>query len=138
VSRAAAVRLHVVGAAIVEGARVLLARRGPAMSMAGKWEFPGGKVEPGESPQAALVREVAEELELSIELGELLGRGEAEDGERRIVLDVWLARRVTGEPVSHEHDALGWFGPDELADLDWPEADLPLLPGLARVLRGTG
>jgi 8-oxo-dGTP diphosphatase len=127
-------RLHVVGAAIVEGGRVFLARRGPAMSMPGKWEFPGGKVEDGEAPEAALVREVAEELGIEIEVGRFLGRGEAEHAGRRIVLDVWLARRLAGEPASREHDAVGWFGAGELAGLDWPEADLPLLAPLALAL----
>lgn len=131
-------RLHVVGAAIVEGGRVFLARRGPAMSMPGKWEFPGGKVEDGEAPEAALLREVAEELGIEIELGRFLGRGEADHGGRRIVLDVWLARRVAGNPVSREHDAVGWFAAGELATLDWPDADLPLLEPLARALGAAG
>lgn len=127
-------RVHVVGAAIVEDGRVFLARRGPAMSMPGKWEFPGGKVEDGEVPKAALVREVAEELGIEIATGRFLGRGEADHDGRTIVLDVWLARRVAGDPVSREHDAVGWFTAAELAALDWPEADLPLLEPLARTL----
>ena len=130
-------RVHVVGAAIVEAGRVLLARRGPEMSMPGKWEFPGGKVEPGEAPEAALVREVAEELGVRIEPEAFLGRGESDHDGTRIVLDVWLARRVGGEPASGEHDALGWFGAAELEALDWPEADLPILPELRRALGGT-
>jgi 8-oxo-dGTP diphosphatase len=134
VSRQAARRVHVVGAAIVEGGRVFLARRGPAMSMPGKWEFPGGKVEAGEAPEAALVREVAEELGIEIEVGPFLGRGEADHAGRTIVLDVWLARLVAGEPASREHDAVGWFGAGELAGLDWPQADLPLLAPLALAL----
>lgn len=135
-SREAPRRLHVVGAAIVESGRVFLARRGPAMSMPGKWEFPGGKVEAGEAPEAALLREVAEELGVEIEVGSFLGRGEADYAGRTIVLDVWLARRVAGEPVSREHDAVGWFAAHELGALDWPEADLPLLAPLARALGG--
>ncbi len=131
-------RVHVVGAAIVEAGRVLLARRGPEMSMPGKWEFPGGKVEPGETPEAALAREVAEELGVTIELGDHLGRGEADHDGRRIVLDVWLARRTAGEPGSREHDRLAWFGPEQLAGLDWPRADRPLIPLLARRLESAG
>lgn len=126
--------LHVVGAAIVEAGRVFLARRGPAMSMPGLWEFPGGKVEAGETSEAALVREVGEELGIAIEVGAFLGRGEAEHAGRRIVLDVWLAKRLTGEPVSREHDATGWFAAADLTALAWPAADLPLLPRLAAVL----
>jgi len=130
--------LHVVGAAIVEGGRVLLTRRGPAMSMAGKWEFPGGKVEPDETPAAALAREVAEELGLAIEVadGAPLGRGTALVGGRRIVLEVHLARRLDQRaPHLSEHDAASWFAPDELPALDWPEADLPILAELAARLR---
>jgi len=129
--------VHVVGAAIVEGGRVLLTRRGPSMSMPGRWEFPGGKVEAGEAPAAALAREVAEELGLAIEVteGPPLGRGSALVGGRRILLEVYVARRVSNAaPRLTEHDALGWFAADELAPLDWPEADLPILPALARAL----
>lgn len=127
--------LHVVGAAIVEEGRVLLTRRGPAQSMPGKWEFPGGKVEAGEAPEAALAREVAEELGLAIEVGTRIGRGTALVGGRRIVLEVHLARRVGGgDPRLTEHDAAGWFGPEDLASLDWPEADLPILSPLRRAL----
>lgn len=127
--------LHVVGAAIVEAGRVLLTRRGPSMSMPGKWEFPGGKVEAGETPEAALAREVAEELGLAIEVGAPLGRGTALVAGRRIVLEVHLARRVDGgEPRLTEHDAAGWFRAEELASLDWPEADLPILATLRRAL----
>ena len=126
--------LHVVGAAIVEAERVLLTRRGPALSMPGKWEFPGGKVEAGEAPEAALAREVAEELGLAIEVGAHLGRGSALHAGRRIRLDVFLARAAAGEPALGEHDAAGWFTAAELGGLDWPEADLPILPRLAAAL----
>jgi len=128
--------LRVVGAAIVEGGRVLLTRRGPRMSMRGKWEFPGGKVEPGESPPEALAREVAEELGLAIEIGEPVGRGTALHEGRRIVLEVFAARATGGVLRLHEHEAHGWFAGDEIAALDWPEADLPILPALARRLTG--
>lgn len=130
--------VHVVGAAILEEGRVLLTRRAPGMSMAGKWELPGGKVEAGESAGSALAREVAEELGLSIAVGERIGRGTAIHDGRRIVLEVFAARRVGGELRLHEHEEHGWFGAGELAGLDWPEADLPVLPALARRLAGAG
>ena len=132
--RATAAEVHVVGAALVEGARVLVTRRGPAMAMPGKWEFPGGKVERGESPEAALTREVAEELGLAIEVGAHLGRGTALVAGRRIVLDVFLARALGGDLALVEHDAAAWVTAGELAGLDWPEADLPILPLLAAAL----
>jgi UPF0271 protein len=128
--------LHVVGAAIVERGRVLLTRRGPGMSMAGKWEFPGGKVERDEETAEALRREVAEELGVEIEVGDRVGRGTAHHEGRRIVLEVFRARRAGGQPRLGEHAELGWFAADELAALDWPEADLPVLPALRRLLVG--
>ncbi len=127
--------IHVVGAAIVEGGRVLLTRRSPRMSLAGKWEFPGGKVEAGEAPAAALAREIREELGLEIEVGARLGRGTALHAGRRIVLEVFLARRTGGHLALVEHEEHGWFTAPELAPLDWPEADLPILPALTRTLR---
>jgi 8-oxo-dGTP diphosphatase len=131
--------VHVVGAAIVEAGKVLLTRRGERMSMAGKWEFPGGKLEAGESPQAALVREVAEELGLEITVGKRLGRGTSLHDGRRIELEVYRSHRRGGELRLVEHEEHGWFGAGEIVRLDWPEADLPVLPALEELLRaGTG
>ena len=130
----AAREVRVVGAAIVDGGRVLLTRRSPRMTLAGKWEFPGGKVEPGERPQAALAREIAEELGLEVEVGECIGSGNALEGGERIVLEVYAARVRGGELRLVEHEEHGWFGAEEIAALDWPAADLPILPALARRL----
>jgi len=126
--------IYVVGAAIVEGGRCLVARRGPGMALAGYWEFPGGKVEAGESPEVALVREIREEMGLEIEVGAWRGRGEAVVGSRRIVLDVYLATRIGGEPRLSEHSEMRWIGADEVEGLDWAEADRPILAGLRRTL----
>jgi len=127
--------VRVVGAAIVEGGRVLLTRRSPRMSMPGKWEFPGGKVEGVDgSLRAALEREIREELGVAVEVGERIGRGTSLEAGRRIVLEVYLARRGAGEFRLVEHEELGWFAAGELSGLDWPEADLPILPALARLL----
>lgn len=126
--------LHVVGAAIVRDGRCLVTRRGPTMALAGAWEFPGGKVEAGETPQAALQREILEELGVEIEVGAWLGVGESVVGERRIQLDVYLARWVGGRLELAEHDRAEWCGPAELERLDWAEADLPVLPALAEAL----
>jgi 8-oxo-dGTP diphosphatase len=130
--------IHVVGAAIVDGGRCLVAQRGAAMALAGKWEFVGGKVEPGEDPRRALAREVAEELGLVVAVGAHLGRGTAETGGRRIVLDVYLARAAGGRLRLAEHAAAAWVSADELAGLDWAAADVPVLPALAAHLRGGG
>ena len=127
--------LHVVGAAILSGSRCLVARRGPRMSLAGQWEFPGGKVERGEPPERALAREIREELELEIEVGECLGRGEVRQGGRTVVLDVYAARAKPGAPRLREHAEVRWVGPGELRALDWAAADVPVLPAVAARLR---
>jgi 8-oxo-dGTP diphosphatase len=126
--------LEVVGAAIVRDGRCLVTRRGPAMSAPLKWEFPGGKVEPGESHHQALVREIKEELDVEVTLGPCLGRGDSSVGSRRIELYVYAATWTKGDLRLAEHFDHGWFTGDELDQLDWPEADLPILPAIKRYL----
>jgi 8-oxo-dGTP diphosphatase len=131
--------LQVVGAAIVDGDRVLVARRsgGP---FDGCWEFPGGKVERGESDLSALVREIGEELDVAITpqafLGEVLLDGVVGGGAPGAsTLRVWWARISDGRlPVAHEHSELRWVGADELDDLAWIPADRPLLPDVRALL----
>jgi len=130
--------VQVVGAAIVEGDRVLVAQRsgGP---YDGCWEFPGGKVEPGESDLSALVREIGEELGTSIVpqafLGEVVLDGVVAGGPSGAsTLRVWWARVSGGAPVAHEHAALRWVRADELDELDWIAADRPLLPAVRTLL----
>ncbi len=115
----------VVGAAVVRDGRVLAARRTAPPAAAGRWEFPGGKVEPGESPETALVREIAEELACTIDVARWLS-GEAVINEE-LVLRVAVARLVAGEPVPSEHDAVRWLSAHELDDVDWLESDRPFL-----------
>lgn len=115
----------VVGAAVIAEGRLLAARRVLPSSMAGGWEFPGGKVDPGETPAQACVREVREELGCEIEvLGALPGEQPLNPG---FVLRVLLARLVDGDPVPREHDALRWLAPEELDCVRWLEADRPFL-----------
>lgn len=125
-------RLLVVGAAIVRDGRVLAARRTTPPEAAGRWELPGGKVDPGESPQDALVREVAEELGCSIEVDSWL-EGRPPIGER-YELAVAAARLVEGDPTPHEHDLVRWLAAGELDDVDWLEPDRPFLPQLRLIL----
>lgn len=108
--------------------RVLAARRTFPAEAAGRWEFPGGKVEPGETPEAALVREIAEELGCDIAVTDWLP-GEVAIGDRH-VLTVAVAELVAGEPHPHEHDAVRWLAADELASVDWLEPDRPFLAHL--------
>lgn len=112
----------------VDGVRVLAARRVAPPELAGRWELPGGKVERGESPARAAVREVAEELDCDIEVtGRLEGRS-ALGGDLELV--AVTARLVEGDPVPREHDAVRWLRADQLDEVDWVEADRVFLPTL--------
>lgn len=125
--------LRVVGAVIVEGERILTARRRPDKSAGGLWEFPGGKIEPGESPQQALVRELAEELDIAVTVGRLIGRGEGEGdaGGRALHLDCYWVR-LDGDAPTHstDHDRLEWLGRQELEDREWAAPDVPIVKAL--------
>jgi 8-oxo-dGTP diphosphatase len=125
----------VVGAAIVRDGRVLAARRTAPPEAAGRWEFPGGKVEPGESPEQAVVREIHEELGCAIEVIGWLP-GEVPIGERH-VLTVAIALLADGaDPNPVEHDEIRWLRTADLGDVDWLEPDRPFLPRLRAVLGG--
>ena len=128
----------VMGAAIVHGGRVLAARRTSPPELAGGWEFAGGKVEKGEDPVAAVVREVAEELGCTIEVtGMLAGEAPIRDG---LTLRVAVASLVEGEPVPLEaqHDAVRWLGPEELDEVAWLGPDVPFLDEVRGLLKKGG
>src|SRR5680860_1804161 len=118
----------VVGAAILRNGTVLAARRTTPPEAAGRWEFPGGKVEPGESPEAALVREVSEELGCRVEVtGWLAGAVPIADHHE---LTVATCAITSGDPDPVEHDLTRWLTPEQLDDVDWLEPDLPFLAEL--------
>ena len=118
--------LIVVAAVIRDGDRILACRRGPGKDAAGRWEFPGGKVEPGETPEAALARELGEELGVDARIGRLVDRTVTVAGGRAIDLACYAATLTGGRPAgSTDHDELRWVRPEELRTLDWADADLP-------------
>ncbi len=127
--------IHVVGAAIFAQGLCLAAQRGKAMSEPLRWEFPGGKVEPLESAQEALVREISEELGCSIQPGERLGSATVTANRNQIRLEVFAAEIISGEPRAHEHQEIRWLSPDELPKLEWAPADVPLVDAVANYLR---
>jgi 8-oxo-dGTP diphosphatase len=123
----------VVGAALLRDGRVLAARRSAPESLAGGWEFPGGKVEAGESEAAAVVRECREELGIEV-LCQTRVPGEWQIN-AELVLRIYLAEIVAGEALPGEdHDQLRWLSRDELFDVDWLPADLPAAMSLAGLL----
>jgi len=128
-------RTLVVGAAIIRGGAVLAARRTTPTEAAGRWEFPGGKVEAGESPEEAVVREIGEELGCRIEVTDWLP-GRALIGVRH-ELRVACGVLTRGEPTPTEHDLIRWVGADELDDMDWLDPDRPFLGSLGQRLRDT-
>ena len=123
----------VVGAALIDDNRLLAAQRSAPPALAGFWELPGGKVDAGETDEAALVRECREELGVDIMLGARVGR-DWPIGEHG-VLRVWLAGIAVGEPRAIEHAALRWLTVDELHDVAWLPADLPIVDRLAEMMR---
>ncbi|MCH1868057.1 NUDIX domain-containing protein [Nocardioides sp. CFH 31398] len=117
---------------------MLAARRTHPPAAAGRWELPGGKVEAGETPDAALVREVAEELGCTVAVRRWLDEEVpiAAAAGPGLVLRVAVCDLVAGEPDPVEHDRLAWLGPEGLDDVDWLEPDRPFLPALRAHLGG--
>ena len=109
--------------------RVLLAQRPPGKSMAGLWEFPGGKAHPGETPEAALIRELGEELGIGVEASCLAPFTFASHplGDRHLLMLLYLCRRWEGAVRAREGQALAWVRPQRLRDYAMPPADKPLV-----------
>lgn len=122
--------MTVVAAALIDGeGRVLLQQRPEGRAMAGLWEFPGGKVEEGEVPEAALARELEEELGIAVAVADLVPAcfASAPHGERHLLLLLYLCRTWRNRPRPLHADALKWLRPQEMATDEMPPADRPLI-----------
>jgi len=118
---------HVTCAIIERDGLVLAARRSAVMSMPLKWEFPGGKINPGESLQECLRRELLEEIGIRVILHEALPSHTHQYPECTVTLYPFVCAIASGEIVLHEHAAIAWLPPEFLQKLEWAEADLPVL-----------
>jgi len=127
----------IVAAVIITDGRVLACERSAPPEVAGRWEFPGGKVEPGESDQQALARECVEELGVRVEVGARVGP-DVPLAHGRAVLRVFLVTLLDGDtPRALEHASMRWLAADELDTVNWLPADRPIvaeLPGLLSLL----
>lgn len=117
--------IHVVGAVIIENNKILCAQRGASKTLAYMWEFPGGKIEEGETPQSALKREINEEMLCTIEIGELIETTVHEYDFAFIHLTTFYCYLLEGTPTLTEHIAIQWLPAHQLMSLDWAPADIP-------------
>jgi 8-oxo-dGTP diphosphatase len=117
---------------------VLAAQRSESMDLPLKWEFPGGKIDGGESPEECLVREVMEELGISIHVGEALTLRTHRYPAFTVTLRPFICSIIEGEIVAAEHAALAWMEPEKLHLLDWAEADWPIIAEYQKRVAGRG
>lgn len=131
--------LLVVACALIDAdGRILIAQRPEGKGMAGLWEFPGGKVEAGESPEATLIRELDEELGIAVKPACLAPLTFASFAYEKfhLLMPLYVCRRWDGLVVAKEHAALRWVRPQDLRDFPMPPADEPLIPALLDLLGG--
>ena len=126
-------QINVVGAVIVRDGLVLAAQRGTG-SLAGRWEFPGGKIESGETARAALEREIREELECEVQVGDQVTSTTHEYDFGIVTLTTFFCILIAGTPILTEHVDVGWLPAAELAGLDWAPADIPAVEMVREVL----
>lgn len=126
--------IKVVAAIILHKGRVFATQRGYGAFKDG-WEFPGGKIEPGETPQEALTREIKEELDVEIEVNDFLETVEYDYPEFHLSMDCFFCGIKSGEMVLKEHEAAKWLTEDTLDSVDWLPADKGLIDGIRRYIR---
>lgn len=124
----------VTAAIILKDGKVLITRRAPGENLAGSWEFPGGKIEPGETPEECLARELLEELDVHVTVGDKLGESiyDYENGSIRLI--AYFADIFDGEINLTVHDAYTWEAPDNLSRYNFAPADIPLVQKLIDIV----
>ncbi|MDO4774716.1 MAG: (deoxy)nucleoside triphosphate pyrophosphohydrolase [Aerococcaceae bacterium] len=117
--------IKVVGAAIIQEGKILCVQRGNNMTLSGFWEFPGGKIEAGETPEVALIREIEEELSLKIEVLDFVNETSYDYPFGKVILKTYTAYIKCGSLLLSEHKNAKWLLPAELLSLDWAPVDIP-------------
>ena len=117
--------INVVGAVVTNDGKILSAQRSESMSLPGMWEFPGGKIEPGEAPRAALVREMQEELLCTVEIGGQVASTRYEYDFGFVTLTTFYATLIDSEPQLTEHSEIRWIDAANLNSVEWAPADIP-------------
>lgn len=122
--------IKVAAAVVIQNKTCLITRRSPGQSLAGAWEFPGGKIEPGEIPEQCLVRELQEELSIKVSVGQFIGESRFEYPSGSIVLMAYQADWISGKLTLSVHDAYAWVTEQQLCLYNYPPADLPIIQAL--------
>lgn len=128
-------KIEVVGAVFTHENKVLAARRGPGRALPGMWEFPGGKVELGETAEASLIREINEELHCEAEVGDFITTTEHHYDFGTVVLSTYFCSIVSGEPQRTEHEELRWIPVHNLDQVEWAPADVPAVLEIQRRMK---
>lgn len=126
--------IKVVGAILIKEGRILCAQRGGEKSLPYLWEFPGGKIEQGETPHQALIRELSEELLIEVELETTIFDAVSYEYDFGVVnLTTIIGKLKSGEPVLTEHQEIRWLSPEELFEVEWAPADIPIVKQLSKM-----
>lgn len=128
--------IHVAAAVIIRDGMVFAAKRGNSGELAYRWEFPGGKLESKESAKEAIIREIAEELSTVISVDRHLMRVEHRYRSFSLTMDAFLCSIVSGTMAIAEHVECRWLSPSDLFNVDWADADIPIVHEVARLLAG--
>ena len=122
--------INVTAAVLLKDDRFLAAKRSDGKHLAGHWEFPGGKIEAGETPEQCLKRELKEEFTIETEIGEFVAESIFDYGDKRIRLLAYKVKHVSGEFQLIDHDEIRWLPIEELDSLKWAPADIPIIEAL--------
>ncbi len=127
--------ITVVGAVLIKDGKILIAKRKQTAYLPGKWEFPGGKIEAGETPEKCLERELFEELSIITKTAEFINENIHDYGDRKIRLLCYFSEWVSGEFVLIDHDEIAWVLPEKLLSYDIADADIPAALKVAEITK---